>query len=94
VEPKESPLEALDYLAKKETCVDLLLTDVIMPAMAGIELRDRAIRIRPDLKVLFVSGYTANIVVQQGVLERDGHFLQKPFSIQELARKLSEVLQN
>jgi PAS domain S-box-containing protein len=78
-----------------ETCQDeihLLLTDVVMPAMNGKELRDRIRRIRPDIKTLFMSGYTAEIIAHRGVLEEDVEFIQKPFTPYALAKKVREVL--
>ncbi|HUI28769.1 MAG TPA: PAS domain S-box protein [Candidatus Acidoferrales bacterium] len=78
-----------------ETCQDrihLLLTDVVMPAMNGKELRDRVRMIKPDIKTLFMSGYTAEIIAHRGVLEEDVEFIQKPFTPYALAKKVHEVL--
>lgn len=72
--------------------IHLLLTDVVMPAMNGKELRDSIRRIKPDIKTLFMSGYTADIIAHRGVLEEDVEFLQKPFTPYALARKVREVL--
>lgn len=71
---------------------DMLVTDVIMPGMSGGELAARMRTIRPDLKVLFVSGYTDDVVVRHGVLEGDVEFLQKPFTADSLLRKVRDVL--
>jgi FixJ family two-component response regulator len=62
-----------------------------MPEMNGRELRDKLALVRPDIKVLFMSGYTTNVIAHHGVLEEGVHFLQKPFSMKNLARKISEV---
>jgi len=71
---------------------DLLLTDVVMPGMSGRELADRCRVLQPSLKVLFMSGYTANIIAQKGVLEAGNHFISKPFSLTELDAKLASLI--
>jgi len=77
---------------KHEGVIDLLLTDVIMPNMNGRELYDQLIELRPDLKVLYMSGYTEDVIAQHGVLDPGTPFIQKPFTIEALARKIREVL--
>jgi PAS domain S-box-containing protein len=72
--------------------IHLLLTDVVMPQKGGKELADRLKILQPDIKVLFISGYTDNAIVDHGVLEPNINFLQKPFSPTTLARKVREVL--
>jgi CheY-like chemotaxis protein len=72
--------------------IDLLLTDVVMPGMSGKEVADRVQQLRPEIKVLFMSGYTTDTVVQQGVLAEGRAFLQKPFSPFTLVTKIREVL--
>ena len=72
--------------------IRLILTDVVMPEMTGAELRDRIRALRPDIKVLFMSGYTSNVIATHGVLQRGVQFIQKPFSIEELSRKIAEIL--
>jgi len=69
-----------------------VISDVVMPGMKGTELRDRLISIRPNIRVLFVSGYSSDIVVRQGELKSDVHFLQKPFTLTGLASKVEELL--
>ncbi len=71
---------------------DLLLTDIIMPEMGGIELADALIEKNPDLKILFTSGYTDNHIVKNGEIKSKLNFIQKPFSIKDLSRKIREVL--
>ena len=70
----------------------LLVTDVVMPQMGGGELAQRLVAARPGLRVLFMSGYTDDAVVRQGVTEATSAFLQKPFAIGALARKVRETL--
>jgi CheY-like chemotaxis protein len=83
--------EALDVLDAHPE-VRLLFTDVVMPDMSGRELADEALRRRPDLKVLFTTGYTHNAVVHNGVLEPGVNLLQKPVSLELLAAKVRAIL--
>lgn len=84
--------EALSLVAGHQGVVHLLLTDVIMPVMGGRELATRLLSSRPDLKVLYMSGYTNDAIVDQGVLDQGTQFIGKPFSVMELTRKVREVL--
>jgi len=88
----KAPLEAISLFEKYDTSIDLVITDVIMPFMSGKELIDKLKEIRPDIKVLFMSGYTADAIAHHGVLEKDMHFLQKPFRVRDLARKVGEIM--
>ncbi len=74
--------------------IGLLITDVVMPEMNGLELVERIRAGTPALKVLFMSGYTADVIAQRGVLEEGMQFIQKPFSIGDLANKVYEVLRS
>jgi CheY-like chemotaxis protein len=79
-----------------ETCTEpihLLLTDIIMPGMSGGALRDRVVEIRPDIKVLFMSGYTDDSLSISGIIESGVAFLEKPFTPDGLSRKIREVLE-
>jgi PAS domain S-box-containing protein len=91
VEAKDGP-SALGTL-EQPTPIDLLLTDVIMPGgMTGRQLSDEAMRRRPDLKTLFISGYTEDSIVHQGKLDPGVNFLSKPFRRRDLALKVREAL--
>jgi two-component system, cell cycle sensor histidine kinase and response regulator CckA len=84
--------EALAICQSHEGPIDLLVTDVVMPILGGRELADRVSQLRPDTKVLFVSGYTDDAVVRNGVFADYMQFLHKPFTPDTLATKVSEVL--
>ncbi len=87
-----SPEEAL-HLAKTHTGqIHLLITDVVMPGMNGRDLAAQMTKLCPDLKVVFMSGYTANVIAHHGVLDPGVHFIQKPFSMDDIAAKVREVL--
>ena len=81
-------------LAAKQPRIDVLLTDVIMPGPNGIELADQLRAARSELRVLFMSGYTNNAIVRNGLLRDSTTFLQKPFTPEELLRKLRSVIES
>jgi FixJ family two-component response regulator len=68
------------------------MTDVVMPEMNGRDLARRLLSLHPDMKCLFMSGYTANVIAHHGVLDEGVHFMQKPFSMDALASKVREAL--
>jgi DNA-binding NtrC family response regulator len=72
--------------------VALLFTDIVMPDMNGRKLADEAVKRRPDLRVIYTTGFTRNAVVHNGVLDPGVNFLPKPFTLQQLSEKVREVL--
>jgi len=84
--------DALHLAARYQGTIDLVLTDVVMPRAGGRELAERLLTVRPDTRVLYMSGYTDDSVVRHGILEGGVAYLQKPFSPEGLARKVREVL--
>ncbi len=88
-----TPARALDLARKHSHKLDLLITDVIMPEMNGRELAQRIQLLCPGLKVLFMSGYTADVIAHQGVIDENVNFIQKPFSIDELAQAVRRALE-
>jgi CheY-like chemotaxis protein len=85
--------EALTALETGEQAVDILLTDVVLPgALQGNDLAQRVLAARPDLPVLYMSGYTRNAIVHAGRLDEGVNFLEKPFTPDDLARRVREVL--
>ena len=90
---KSSPLEMLKSISSKSHSVRLLISDVIMPEMNGWELGERIQMIYPDIRFLFMSGYTADIIAHHGILDEGIQFIEKPFSIEMLADKIRKVLE-
>jgi len=83
---------AMQIAVAHEGVIHLLLTDVIMPGMNGRELAQRISEIRPNVKVLYMSGYTENVIGQDGMLDAGVRLLQKPFNLRDLKSKVREVL--
>jgi len=88
----ETPAEALKMVDQHPGDIHVLLTDVVMPGMDGRQLATRISAVKPGVKVVFMSGYTADVIAQRGVLDEGVQFLSKPFTRDDLARKLREVL--
>ncbi|WP_116969117.1 ATP-binding protein [Blastomonas sp. UPD001] len=87
----DSPIEAVQ-LIENGLSVDLLFTDVVMPHMNGRQLADRLRETRPELKVLYTTGYTRNAILHNGVIDSDVVLLVKPYSVDDLARKIIDAL--
>jgi PAS domain S-box-containing protein len=87
-----SPEEAIELARRHPADLRLLVTDVVMPGMNGRELAERLRAARPELECLFMSGYTADIIAHQGVVDPRAKFLHKPFSMSELGRTIDELL--
>ena len=87
-----SPAEACMIAESHASAIDLLLTDVVLPGMNGKQLQARMEQLKPGVKTLFMSGYTANVIAHRGVLDEGVDFLQKPFSLEALARKVRAIL--
>lgn len=86
------PEEALKLVTGYHDIIHLMLTDVIMPGMSGRDLYQRAVAIRPEMKVMYMSGYTDDIIIRHGILEEGIHFLQKPFTLHTLIDQIKRIL--
>jgi CheY-like chemotaxis protein len=84
--------EAISLAEAQGAEIDLLLSDVVMPGLGGRELADRIRALQPSVCVLHMSGYTDDIVIRRGVLDRSAAFIEKPFSSDELARRIRQLL--
>jgi PAS domain S-box-containing protein len=88
----DTPAEAIRMIEEHNTQVHLLITDVVMPEMNGWDLARQLGLIHPNLRCLFMSGYTADVIARHGLLEENVIFIQKPFSMKDLAVKVHEAL--
>jgi len=86
------PREAISIAREHTAPIHLLFTDVVMPDMNGRELSEQLKLIHPDLKCLYMSGYTANAIAHHGILDEGVHFIHKPFTMKELAERVREAL--
>jgi len=92
VYPTTRPDEAVEMAREYSGRIHLLMTDVVMPQMSGNDLARQITEIQPDIQTLFMSGYTANVIAHQGILDEGVNFIEKPFSINDLGRKIGAVL--
>jgi len=76
----------------KASPIHLMITDVVMPEINGPELAKRLMSLYPEMKVLYMSGYAKNFISHQGILEKGMEYIQKPFTVNELATRVREVL--
>ena len=88
----ENAKTALTIASSYEGFIHLLITDVIIPDMNGMQLCDKITELRPDIKVIYISGYTSNVIAHEGKLDEGINFIQKPFAISDFARKVRDVL--
>lgn len=86
------PEEGIEACRQHVGRIDLLLTDVVMPGMNGKEMAGRIAEMMPDLRVIFMSGYTEHALVSDGVLDTRIEYLQKPFSLKTLRQRMEVVL--
>ncbi len=87
-----SPRQAISLAEERGCRIDLLITDVVMPEMNGRELKDRILTLRGEIRVLYISGYTADVIARHGILDGGVTLLEKPFTIGTLAAKVRSVL--
>ncbi len=87
-----TPNDALKLIDSYSEDIHLLVTDVVMPVMNGKEMADQILSLRPNIKCLFISGHTADVIGDNGILEEGTNFLQKPFKLRELALKVKATL--
>jgi len=88
----ENGRQALSIMAGYDGPVDLLLSDVVMPEMNGRQLYTTIAKDHPGMKVLYMSGYSDNVIAHRGILDSGVQFIQKPFTVEALAVKVRETL--
>jgi YesN/AraC family two-component response regulator len=84
--------DALVLSKEHKEPIHMILTDVVMPGMSGHELANQLKTLHPKMKVLYMSGYTDNAITHHGILDEGMNYIQKPFTVESLARKAREVL--
>ncbi|MBI5155318.1 response regulator, partial [Candidatus Poribacteria bacterium] len=87
-----TPAQAIELARQYPGDIPLLITDVVMPGMNGLALWEHLRSMRPAIKCLFMSGYTADVIAHHSMLDEGVHFLQKPFTQSQLSAKVREVL--
>jgi CheY-like chemotaxis protein len=88
------PREGIEVSLRHSGQIDLLLTDVVMPGMNGRDMANQILQSLPELRVVFMSGYTEHVLTREGEVDQKLEYLQKPFTLQTLMRKLEQVLGN
>jgi PAS domain S-box-containing protein len=83
---------AIELFEREQLQVDLLITDLVMPRIGGRQLAERLRALRPEIKILYMSGYTDDIIIHRGVMSESAAFIQKPFTLDDLARRVREIL--
>ena len=84
--------EALALARRRDAPIDLLLTDIVMPEMSGVELADRMEQERPDMRILFMTGYAEAVVVNEGILGKRRECIGKPFTIEQITKRVRKIL--
>jgi CheY-like chemotaxis protein len=84
--------EALALSRRRDAPIDLLLTDIVMPEMSGVELADRLERERPDMRILFMTGYAEEVVVNEGILGKHRECIGKPFTREQITNRVRTIL--
>jgi DNA-binding NtrC family response regulator len=84
--------EGLRFIEQSKEKIDLILVDVVLPKMSGPRLIERFRRIRQDFKVLYMSGYTDDAIAHHGILDKGINYIEKPFTLDSLAKKVRKVL--
>lgn len=92
IKESANPAEALERLKSSDLKIDLLLTDMIMPNLSGKQLAEKALKQRPKLKILYMSGYTDEVIIHQGIQGKRTSFIHKPFTNNELLRQIRQIL--
>jgi PAS domain S-box-containing protein len=87
-----TPTEAMEKATHHSGPIDMLMTDVVMPEMNGRDLAGQIVHLYPDIRLLFMSGYTSNVIAHQGILDDWVSFIQKPFSMADMMEKVRELL--
>jgi CheY-like chemotaxis protein len=84
--------DALSVSRREDVSIDLLLTDIVMPEMSGVELADRVERERPGVRVLFMTGYAEEVVVNEGILGKHRECIGKPFTLEQITKRVRKIL--
>jgi two-component system cell cycle sensor histidine kinase/response regulator CckA len=84
--------EALALLRRGDAPIDLLLTDIVMPGMSGVELADRLEQERPDMRILFMTGYAEEVVVNGGIFGKHRECIGKPFTQEQITKRVRNIL--
>ena len=90
--PASSGDDALSISRRRDAPIDLLLTDIVMPEMNGVELADRLEREHPDMRILFMTGYAEAVVVNEGILGKHRECIGKPFTQEQITKRVRKIL--
>ena len=84
--------DALSVSRREDVSIDLLLTDIVMPEMSGVELADRLERERPGVRILFMTGYAEEVVMNEGILGKHRECIGKPFTLEQITKRVRKIL--